>query len=321
MGGNPRVTLATGLALLALAAACVTTTRLPTPPSPASSGTTSFSSPVPARYEATVIVPDARWVEWIAAGDTQLFLALNELGARPGNTESRVAAVPLTGGDLVALPGTDALGIGIGGIAASGDVVYFSRVGGPNLRDSGVFRYSNGALVAVARDLRRPAGIVLDGAGDLFVADTDSGSVRRISGGAMTTYAGRGGCGDRNPPIAGPAIDAALCGVQLLAMNAGGDLYVAGIGPTWIAKVDRVGRLSVFAKDFGRGSLAIDISGALLAARGRELVRFNAAGSPTVIADDLGLISAISVDGDGSIYVLHSSASGATSRVTRLRAI
>lgn len=267
-----------------------------------------------------MIVPDARWVDWIAASDTRLLLAMNVPGARPNQGISMIATVPLTGGDPVPLPGTDALGVGIGGLAVSGDVVFFSRVGGPNLRDSGVFSYSSGPSVVAAGELRRPAGIVIDGAGDVFVADTDSGSVRRISGGAITTYAGRGGCGDRNPPIAGPATDAALCGVQLLAMNADGDLYVAGIGPSWIAKVDRAGTLSIVAKDIGPSSLAIDMSGALLAAKGRELIRFDVAGSPTVIAD-LGDISAISVSGDGSIYVLHSSGSSGIERVTRLRAI
>jgi hypothetical protein len=290
-----------------------------------------------------VIVPDARWVDWIAAGDTRLFLAINVLGARPANTESHVAAVPLTGGDPVALPGTEALGVAITGVAVSGDVVYFSRVGGPSLRDSGVFRYSGGRSVPVVGGPRStpmscatgddvpattavlcaPAAIVFNDAGDLFIADTSGGRVRRVSNDTITTYAGRGGCGDVNPPDCGPATSAALCGPELVAWSPAGELYIARKGSPWIAKVDPAGELSVFVKDFAPSSLAVDANGALLAGDGADhrLVRFDAAGTPTVVADDLGFISAISVGDDGSIYVVHSTGAGGMERVTRLRAV
>jgi sugar lactone lactonase YvrE len=259
-------------------------------------------------------------------GETELFLARNMRGARAIETRSSIAAVPLSGGDPAELPGTETFGVEITGIAVSKNIVYFSRVGGPALRDSGVFRYSSGRLVAVTTNsLSSPAGLAINSAGDLFIADTSGGRVQRLSGGTMTTYAGRAGCGDRNPPGPGPATEAALCGPELLALSPTGDLYVAGRGATWVARVDTAGTLSVVVKDFGPSSLAIDAKGTLLAGDGadRRLVGFDAAGRATVVADDLGFISAISVGADGSIYVLHLIATGGAplERVTRLRRV
>jgi hypothetical protein len=326
MGTQSTVIRRSALGLLAWAAACTPPVDISTTASPTSFGKSATSSPAPIRYEATVIVADARWADWLAVGETELFLARNMRGARASGTRSSVAAVPLSGGDPAELPGTETFGVEITGMAVSNNAVYFSRVGGPGLRDSGVFRYSNGRLAAVAMNsLSSPAGIAVNAAGDLFVADTTGGRVRRVAAGTMTTYAGRAGCGDRNPPGAGPATGAALCGPELLALSRTGDLYIAGRGATWIAKVDTAGTLSVVVKDFGPSSLAIDANGALLAGDGADhrLVRFDAAGTPTVVADDLGFISAISVGADGSIYVLHSIAtSGAPLvRVTRLRRV
>ncbi len=241
--------------------------------------------PAPARYEATVIVADAGWADWLAVGQAELFLGVNMRGARAGGTRSSIAALALSGGVPAELPGTAALGVEISGMTVFRDVIYFSRVGGPNLRDSGVFRYSNGESMPVTTGPPgAPAGIVLNDAGELFFAETNMGSVRRLSSGTSTNYAGRGPCGDRNPPTAGLATEAALCGPQLLAITKTGDLYVAGRGPTWIVKVDSVGLMSVFVKDFGPSSLAVDASGALLAAAGSRLVRFDATGTPTTIA-------------------------------------
>jgi NHL repeat len=325
MGRLSNVGLQSGLALLALAPACMPPIGMSMTPSPTSFGTSAPSSPAPIRYEATVIVADARWADWLAVGETELFLARNMRGARANGTRSSIAAVPLSGGDPVELPGTETFGVEISGIAVSKNIVYFSRVGGPALRDSGVFRYSSGRLVAVTTNsLSSPAGLAINNAGDLFIADTSGGRVQRLSGGTMTTYAGRAGCGDRNPGP-GPATEAALCGPELLALSATGDLYVAGRGATWVARVDTAGTLSVVVKDFGPSSLAIDAKGTLLAGDGakRRLVSFDAAGRATVVADDLGFISAISVGTDGSIYVLHSIATGGAplERVTRLRRV
>ena len=269
-----------------------------------------------------MIVADAGWADWLAVSDTQLFLALNMRGARASGTRSSVAAVPLSGGVPAELPGTETLGVEISGIAVSNDVVYFSRVGGPDLRDSGLFLYSSGQLVAVTTDLLiSPAGIAVNSG--LFIADTTGGRIYRVTGGRITTYAGRAGCGDRNPPVAGPATEAALCSPQLLALSATDDLYVAPRGGPWIAKIDAAATLSVFVKDFDSSSLAIDSSGALLAASEPRLVRFDAAGTPTTIADDLGSVRAIAVGGDGSIYVLHQFVTSGTTRslVTRLRRV
>ena len=340
-----------------LAASCVAPANppaiaSPTPPptQPTTGSVAPTVRPVPTRYEASVFVSDASNVSALAVGDTQLFLAVNVLGARPGDTQSSIAAIPLlTGGGQIGtltgpatLGGTQAIGMQVGGVAVFKNEVYFSRQFGPNARDSGVFRYSGNQLTVVAggpgspatlspggdggqataASLDTPAGIAFNAAADLFVAEVGAGRVRRVSGGMISTYAGRGPCGVIDPPTPGPATQTLLCGPELVAANATGDLYVTRRGWTWIAKVSQLGALTVINK-FQASGLAVDANGALLATDGTSgrVVRFDATGLATTIADGLGIVSALAVGPDGSIYVLHSTAPSGTFllKVTKLR--
>lgn len=332
-------------------AAIATPTASPTPTPAASVAPTV--RPVPTRYEASVFVSDASNVVALAVGDTQLFLAVNVLGARPGDTVSSIAAVSLlTGGGPIGtitgpgtLGATQAVGIQVGGLAVFKNEPYFSRRFGPTAQDTGVFR-----LVAVnqvmpvaggpgsptalspagdggpasAASLDVPAGIAFSAAGDLFIAETGPGRVRRVSNGVISTYAGRGPCGDALLPSTPlPATQALICGPELLAVNAAGDLFIARRGGGWIAKVDRSGTLNAFNNDFQASGLAIDMNGSLLATDGKagRVVRFDATGHAITIADGLGIVTALAVGPDGSIYVINSTApSGSTQfKITKLR--
>jgi sugar lactone lactonase YvrE len=167
-------------------------------------------------------------------------------------------------------------------------------------------------------------GIAFNTAGDLFIAESGAGLVRRVSGGVISTYAGRGPCGVALLPSSpGPATQALLCNANLLAVNASGDLFVSTTGGGYIAKVDRTGTLSAFNQDFQATSLAIDTNGSLLATDGKagRVVRFDATGHAMTIADGLGIVSALAVGPDGSIYVLHSTAPSGTflPKITKLR--
>jgi hypothetical protein len=338
-----------------LAASCTAAVGPPATASPTQSLTPTTApsvapttKPAPTQYEASVVVSDARDVTALAINDPLLVLAKNVPGALPGDTRSSVAVMPLSGGSPTTLTGTEAVGVFVGGVAVFQMGIYFSREFGASPRDSGVFRPAatppgsqaqplvagpgspatlspNGdGGPASAASLDRPAGIAFNTVGDLFIAESGAGLVRRVSGGVISTYAGRGPCGVALLPSSpGPATQALLCNPNLLAVNATGDLFVSQSGGGYIAKVDRSGTLSAFNNDFQATSLAIDTNGSLLATDGKagRVVRFDATGHAITIADGLGIVFALAVGPDGSIYVLNSTAPRGTLllQVTKLR--
>jgi sugar lactone lactonase YvrE len=89
---------------------------------------------------------------------------------------------------------------------------------------------------ALAAQLNEPNGLDLDAAGNLYIADTGSNSVRRVSPtGTITPIAGSGGtCLDPTPPNTcddGPALAAELTAPEGLAVTSdGATLYIADTG-------------------------------------------------------------------------------------------
>lgn len=79
---------------------------------------------------------------------------------------------------------------------------------------------------AVNASIGHPCAIAFDASGELYIADSEFAVVRAVNVGVITTYAGQmnqagyGGDG-------GPATNANLNGLQGLAVNAVGDLYIA----------------------------------------------------------------------------------------------
>jgi sugar lactone lactonase YvrE len=92
--------------------------------------------------------------------------------------------------------------------------------------------------------LRRPYGIALDGAGNLYIADGANRRVRRVApGGTITTVAGGGnpadGIGD-----GGPAVQARLLGPVGVAVDPGGNLFVVDENAFRVRKVSPDGTIS-----------------------------------------------------------------------------
>jgi trimeric autotransporter adhesin len=50
-------------------------------------------------------------------------------------------------------------------------------------------------ILAVDSQLSGPHGVAVDGAGNLYISDTNSCRVRKVANGVMSTVAGLGGCG------------------------------------------------------------------------------------------------------------------------------
>lgn len=90
--------------------------------------------------------------------------------------------------------------------------------GGSNLGDNGM---------ATAAALDRPYSVAVDKQGNLFIADTTHNRIRKVGvGGIITTVAGTGG--DRYSGDGGPATAAEIFSPRGIALDAEGNLYIAG---------------------------------------------------------------------------------------------
>lgn len=80
-----------------------------------------------------------------------------------------------------------------------------------------------------------PAGIALDGAGALYIADAANSRVRKVSNGIITTIAGNGLSGFSGD--GGPATSATLSAPVAVAVDASGNVYIADQNNSRVRKV------------------------------------------------------------------------------------
>jgi sugar lactone lactonase YvrE len=119
--------------------------------------------------------------------------------------------------------------------------------------------YAGDGAAATNASLFNPAGVALDGSGNLYIADYSNHRVRKVdTNGIITTVAGNGTgtyAGDGSP-----ATNASLQNPFGLAVDAGGNLYIADSGNDRIRRVDVNGIISTVAGggliDFGPGTMA-----------------------------------------------------------------
>jgi len=103
---------------------------------------------------------------------------------------------------------------------AYGDPAYRTVAGGGNPADG----LGDGGLATEAR-LEAPTQLVLDGAGNLFIADNDGFRIRRVGPvGIISTVAGSGAAGFAGD--GGPAIAARLNEPYGIAIDRAGHLYI-----------------------------------------------------------------------------------------------
>ncbi|MBW1738671.1 MAG: hypothetical protein JRJ69_14260, partial [Deltaproteobacteria bacterium] len=115
-----------------------------------------------------------------------------------------------------------------------------------NVAGNGTGGYSGDDGQAVNAQLNNPAGITVDAAGNLYVADFDNHRVRKVDvNGIINTVAGDGTNGYSGD--GGPATEAKLSGPRSVAMDASGNLYIADVFNYSIRKVDVNGIITTVA--------------------------------------------------------------------------
>jgi sugar lactone lactonase YvrE len=202
------------------------------------------------------------------------------------------------------------------------------------LAGSGVAGFADG--VGTAAQFSGPTGIAVDADGNIYVADTFTQRIRKITPtGTVTTLAGGGTYTFGGAPggfADGPGADARFFLPKALAIDASGNIFVADDINNRIRKVTPAGIVTTFAgttKGFADGTgtsaqfdrpsgIAIDESGNLYVAdefntRIRKITPAGAvttlAGSTSGFADGNGTAArfkrpkGIAVDNDGNVYV------------------
>jgi sugar lactone lactonase YvrE len=117
---------------------------------------------------------------------------------------------------------------------------------------NGKAAYSGNGGAATNASLADPSGVAVDAFGNLFIADTQTSSVRKVdTNGIITTVAGYGQEGYSGDN--GPATSAQLEFPSGVAVDASGNLFIADSYSQRIRKVDTNGIITTVAGDGTRG--------------------------------------------------------------------
>ena len=144
--------------------------------------------------------------------------------------------------------------------------------------------YNGDGIAATSARLYFPQGVALDGSGNLYIADINNSLVRRVdlTSGIITTYAGTPGTAGF-PTNNVLATSASLNGPDALAVDTGGNLFIADQYDQVICRVDATSKnITIVAGTGPQG--------------------FSGDGGPATSAT-LNTPAGVAVDGAGNIYI------------------
>jgi sugar lactone lactonase YvrE len=176
-------------------------------------------------------------------------------------------------------------------------------------------------MAAHLAHFHNPRGVAVDRDGNVYVGDTGSDTVRKITAGQVSTLAGSSGQEGYVDATGTAARFHSLFGV---AVDESGNVYVADSSNSVIRKVTSAGEVSTVAASVGfylPDGVAVAASGNVYASSGSTIRRISSAGEAIILAgndqslgDDDGVGTAalffepkgLSVDGDGNVFVADS---------------
>ena len=154
-------------------------------------------------------------------------------GALPENVAGTSASLSTVGGMAIDHGGNVYLALGDYHVVLRMDAAssVLTRVAGTGTAG---FGGDNGPAASAL--LNNPTAVAVDGAGNLYIADTNNSRIRMVSAtGVITTFAGNGAAGYAGDN--GPAAAAQFDGPADLAIGPSGDLYVADFNNQAIRKI------------------------------------------------------------------------------------
>ncbi|MGA3373427.1 MAG: Ig-like domain repeat protein [Terracidiphilus sp.] len=151
--------------------------------------------------------------------------------------------------------------------------------------------YSGDAGAAVKATLDSPGGVALDGAGNLYIADSNNNVIRKVAAatGIITTVAGNGTAGYSGDNVAATSTE--LNTPKGITVDSGGNLFIADTSNQRIRRVDAI--TGIITTVAGNG----DPSG-----KGDGKGTYTGDGTPAINAG-LSLPYAVAFDLSGNMYI------------------